>query len=80
MAAPPGKRERARLRLRAALRLLRRLGRGSGSGRREDGVFALAGEQPHELVLVDRLALDQDLRDPVQVVDVLEQHARRAMS
>jgi len=55
------------------VRFLLRLGRGLGL-RREDGIFALAGEQAFELVLVDRLALDEDLRDPVQVVDVVEQH------
>src|SRR5262249_11274255 len=68
-----GKRERPRLAGRAGLwlRLGLRLGLRRGL---EHVVLVLAGKQPHELVLVDRLALDQDLRDPVEVVDVLAQH------
>ena len=74
----PGQRERpatgSRLRSGSALGLGLRLVLG-----REDGVLALAGEQALELVLVDRLALDQDLRDAVQVVEVLAEHARREL-
>src|SRR5262249_13326184 len=42
----------------------------------EHGRLVLAREQALELILVDRLALDEDLRDPVQVVHVLAQHAQ----
>src|SRR5262249_36600076 len=71
-----GQRERPRLDLRPALRLLLGLRRRLRPGR-EDRVLGLAGEQSLELILVDRLALDEDLRDPVQVVDVLEEHLAR---
>src|SRR5215216_1050869 len=73
-------RERTRLRLRAALRLrLReRLARLLVHFR-EDLVLRLAREQALELVLVDRLALDQDVRDAVQVVHVLAEHADREL-
>src|SRR6266480_6549626 len=64
-------RERARLRLRQTLRLFSR-----GLGLRllvlgEDLLFRRAGEQSLELVLVDRLPLDQDPRDLVQLGHVL---------
>ena len=71
-------RERERLRLRQPLRALGGL-RLSGSGWRlldEDVLLGLAGEQPLELVLVDRLALDEDRRQLVQLVDVLLEHLR----
>src|SRR5436305_1417460 len=71
-------RERPRLRLRRALRLLARLVRlrllfllG------EDLFLGGAGEQPLELILVDRLALDQDRRDPVKVGHVRLEHRLR---
>src|SRR3954453_21698120 len=72
-----GARERERLRLRdaAALLGLRRLLRRSGLRVGEDVVLRVSREQPNELVLVDRLALDEDPRDPVQVVHVLLEHA-----
>ena len=41
---------------------------------REHLLLGLAGEQALELVLVDRLALDQDRRDLVQIVHVLAEH------
>src|SRR5438067_5847948 len=66
-----GERERARLGLGQALRLFSR-----GLGLRllvlgEDLLFRRAGEQSLELVLVDRLPLDQDPRDLVQLGHVL---------
>ena len=39
----------------------------------------LAREQPLELVLVDRLALDEELGDLVQLVHVLAEHLARAL-
>src|SRR5436190_23670241 len=74
-----GLREGARLRLRRALALLLR---GRRNGRRllgEDRLLRLACDEALELVLVDRLALDEDRRDPVQVVHVLLEDARRAV-
>ena len=63
-AAPASSPARAPARARAAVDLLG-----------EDRLLRLAGEQPLELVLVDRLALDQDRRELVQLVHVLAQHA-----
>src|SRR5919202_108885 len=73
------KRERARLRLREALRLSL-----WSFGLRlfllcEDLVLGCAREQTLELILVDRLALDQDRRDPVQLGHVALQHADREL-
>src|SRR5438034_10449452 len=68
----PGDRERPGLGL--GLALLLGLGLGLRLWRRrllrEDGALVLAGEQALELILVDRLALDEDQRDPVQLVAV----------
>src|SRR5262249_19534006 len=36
-----------------------------------------AGEQTRELIPVDRLSLDQDLRNPMQIVDVLAEDVQR---
>src|SRR5262249_34235849 len=70
-------RERPRLRTRPAPAVLRRLlGRPRRGLLREDLVLGLAGEEPLELVLVDRLALDQDRRELVELVHVLLEHAR----
>src|SRR5262245_9859683 len=66
------KAEAARLRL-AALRRVG-LGRRRGGGRREDALLRLAVEQPQELVAVDGLDLEQDLRQPVQRLDVVAEH------
>src|SRR6266496_311313 len=69
-----GQRERARLRLREALRLL---GRCLGLRLlflREDVFLRATREQALELVLVDRLALDQDRRDLVQLGHVFLEH------
>src|SRR5712692_1704418 len=75
-----GERERPRLGLRLALRLRGLLlGRGRRRLLREHGGLVLAGEQALELVLVDRLALDQDLRDPMQLLEVLVEHALRRL-
>src|SRR5256714_1356526 len=74
----PGERERPRLRFRLALLLFFRLGR-RGRCRRlvgEDVLLGLTGEQTLELILVDRLALDEDHRDPVELFAVLLEHAR----
>src|SRR5215470_19580868 len=46
---------------------------------REDRDLVLAGEQALELILVDRLALDQDRRDLVELVHVLAQHRQREL-
>src|SRR5438128_12495520 len=75
----PGDRERPGLRLGLALLLGFGLGlrlRSQGL-LREDRFLVLAGEQPLELILVDRLALDEDQRDPVQLVTVLLEHLGR---
>src|SRR6266540_4994458 len=75
-----GLREGPRLRLRQALPLF--LGRRCFRLRRllrEDGLLALAGGETLELILVDRLALDQDRRDPVQLLHVLLEHAGGAL-
>src|SRR5204862_1675333 len=70
-----GSRERTRARaLALGLRLRLRLLRLCGRLVREDGSLVLAGEQALELILVDRLALDEDRRDLVQLVHVLAQH------
>src|SRR5215212_10600509 len=61
-------RERPRLRLGLALRLRSRLRRSSGLLVGEDVFLRLARQQPLELVFVDRLALDQDPRELVQLV------------
>src|SRR5215210_3169671 len=71
-------RQRERPRLRRAPLLL--LGGALVARRRrrlvaEDDLLRLALEQPDELVLVDRLALDQDARDPVEVLQVLLERA-----
>src|SRR5205823_3086342 len=74
-----GKRERPRARLALALRLLLRLRLLDGLLLREHGRLVLAGEQALELIAVDRLALDQDLRDLVQLVHVLAQDGERKL-
>src|SRR5436190_363241 len=72
---------RARERERPWLRLRPRLPLGLGladrAGRdllREDIVLGRAGEQPVELILVDRLALDEDRGELVELVEVLVEH------
>ncbi len=45
---------------------------------REDRLGGLAGEQALELVLVDGLALDEELGDLVEVVHVFAENAQRA--
>src|SRR5438270_9290586 len=75
-----GQRERARARLALALRLLLRLRLGRGRlllG--EDARLVLVCEEPLELVAVDRLALDQDLRDAVELLHVLAEHREREL-
>src|SRR5256714_4763093 len=75
-----GQREGARARLALALRLLLRLRLGRGRlllG--EDARLVLACKEPLELVAVDRLALDQDLRDAVQLLHVLAEHREREL-
>src|SRR5918994_3811133 len=70
---------------RAGLRFRGRLALGLASGLllkrrlllREDRLLGLAGQQPLELILVDRLAIDQDRRQHVQVVHVLAEDAVR---
>src|SRR5712664_3996092 len=76
----PGDRERPGLRFGLALLLALGLGlRLGGRGLlREDRFLVLAGEQTLELVLVDRLALDQYQRELVQVVAVLLEDLRRS--
>src|SRR5581483_6203907 len=69
-----GERARQRERLRLRLRALLALG---GRLLVEDVLLGLPGEQPLELVLVDRLALDQDRRQPMQLVHVLLEDAVR---
>src|SRR5919198_2192352 len=73
-----GQREGPRLRLRLACLLVRRRGLRSRLRRllREDRLLGLSGEQPLELLLVDRLALDQDRGYAVQLVHVLAEHLR----
>ena len=76
----PGQRERARPDLRtspARLRLRSRQRRLFLD--REDLVFGLSGDQACELVLVDRFTLDQDLADPVELVEVVAQHLQRKL-
>ena len=58
--ARDGARLRTELRLLLGLRLL---DRGLGGLRREDRLLGLAGEQALELILVDRLALNEDRRE-----------------
>src|SRR6266550_8133767 len=74
----PGDRERPGLRL--GLALLLGLGLGLWLDRRrlfsEDRFLFFAGEQPLELILVDGLALDEDQREPVQLVAVLLEDLR----
>src|SRR5688572_26953323 len=74
----PGERERLRLRnaLAAVVRL--RLGRlRLGGLLREDIFLGSALEQLQELILVDRLALDEDRRELVQLLQVLLEHLPR---
>src|SRR5256885_6534623 len=75
-----GEREGPRARLALALRLLLRLRRGSGGlllG--EDGRLVLACGEPLELIAVDRLALDEDLGDAVELLHVLAEHREREL-
>src|SRR5437588_334706 len=65
------------LRKALALGLRRRIGSRRPGLLGEDALLRLAREQPLELVLVDRLALDEDRRDPVQVLHVLLEHPPR---
>src|SRR5215475_4897379 len=74
--AGPGQWEGPTERFPLAIRLGLGLGRGLLLGR-EHLLLGLAGEQPLELIFVDRLALDQDLREPVEVVHVLAEHCER---
>src|SRR5438128_10564870 len=70
-----GEREGARPRLALALRLLVRLRLRSGRllvG--EDRRLVLACSQPLELIAVDRLPLDEDLGDAVELLHVLAEH------
>src|SRR5215218_1706177 len=76
---PPRLRERPRLRLREALPLLLLGGLRLRNLVREDRLLPLPGGQPLELILVDRLALDEDRRDPVQLLHVLLEHTCRAV-
>src|SRR5260221_8460957 len=72
--------ERARARLALALRLLRGRRRFRNRGfLGEEHTFVLAGEQPLELVAVDRLTLDEDHRDLVEVVHVVAEDAEREL-
>src|SRR5438105_15079848 len=75
----PGRGERPRRRLREALsvRLRLRLGLRGLRLLDEHVLLGLAREQPLELLLVDRLALDEDRGDSVQVVHVLLEHLPR---
>src|SRR4051812_31852779 len=75
-----GERERAGARLALALRgLLGSRWLGSHDLFREDRALVLACEEPLELILVDRLALDEDRRDLVQLVHVLTEHGEREL-
>src|SRR3954453_12355891 len=75
-----GEREGPRARLRVAARLaLRRRLRDRLFLVREDRCLVLALEQTLELVAIDRLALDEDERDLVEVVDVLAERAEREL-
>src|SRR6478735_11127732 len=73
-----GKREGTRARLALALRLFLRLRccRG-GLLLGEDGRFVFACGEPLELIAVDRLALDEDLGDAVELLHVLAEHRQR---
>ena len=69
-----GQRERLRRREPLALLVgLRRLGLRLGL-LREDLFLGCSVEEAQELILVDRLALDEDRREPVQLVHVLLEH------
>src|SRR4051794_26840042 len=75
-----GEREGARARLALALRLLLRLWcRSGGLLLGEDGRLVLACGEPLELIAVDRLALDEDLGDAVELLHVLAEHRQREL-
>src|SRR6266516_7598923 len=75
-----GEWEGTRARLALALRLLLRLRLSSGGlllG--EDGRLVLACGEPLELIAVDRLALDEDLGDAVELLHVLAEYGEREL-